>query len=379
MNYNFIFDTESAYLAAKGSSGDVYKALCTNSAGYRSRSAVSFCKDTGKTYIDSVNVLVDREYGQLGDCLLYNTNTSTYCWLKGNNAWSASTKGSCTVNDTDLTAAGYKKVGFLLHKNGAEDLILSCADLGGYKYAEDTTTSISGVATYSNIARENNATSTYNTWIASGSLYKAELQYGSTPYQYTWPLPRTYWNTAKEAAYANTAASGTFTDGSYTVTAGSNGMGTASITYKCTEGSVTINPVDYDWDFDKWYRKKVLLRFPASSGCMQDFKGRENTKALVASSVSTPAADACYTYAVSGVSDFAAGKWWLPSIVELWYMLDNYKILKDKGCPITNSWYWSSTQCSASGAWLVDVGLAGVYTSTKTVSSYVRSVSAFKP
>ena len=379
MNYNFVFDTESAYLSAKASGGSVYSALCTNSAGYRSRSAISFCKDTGKTYIDSVNVLVEREYGQIGDCLLYNTNTSTYCWLKSNAAWDATSKGSCTVNDTDLTAAGYKKVGFMLHKREDDCLLLSCANTGYYKYAEDTSTAISGVTTYSYIARENNSTSTYNTWIASGSCYWAEQRYGQTVNQYSWPLPRYYWDLAKEAAYANTAASGEFTNGSYTVTAGDNGMGTASITYKCTEGSVTIDPADFDWNFDKWYRKKVLLRFPASSGCMQDFDGRKNTKALVTSDISTPAADACYAYAVADVPDFAAGKWWLPSIVELWYMLVNIKILRAKGCPITISYYWSSTQASATTAWYVHVYYAGVYGRTKPSSYFVRSVAAFKP
>lgn len=379
MQYNFVFDTEALYLSAKAANGSIYKALSTNSAGYVSRSAVSFCKDTGKTYVDGVNILVDREHGQIGDCLLYNTKTSTYCWLKSNAAWDATSKGSCSVNNTDLTSAGYKKVGFLLHKNEDEDLILSCANLGSYKYAEDTSTSIAGVTTYSTIARENNSTSTYNTWIASGSCYKAELQGGQTVYLYTWPLPRYYWNLAKEVAYANTAASGTFTNGSYTVTVGDNGMGTGSITYKCTEGSVTINPADYDWNFDKWYRKKILLRFPASSGCMQDFNGRKNTKALVASSVSTPAVDACYAYAVADVPDFAAGKWWMPSVVELWYMLDNYKILKAKGCPITNSYYWSSTQRSAMNAWFVDVGNAFVDITTKSGSYHVRAVSAFRP
>ena len=379
MSYNFVFDTEALYTAAKNSGGSIYIALSSNSAGYVSRSAVSYCKDTGKTYVDGVNILAERDKGQIGDCLLYNTKTSTYCWLKGNNAWDASSKGSCTVVDADLVSAGYTKVGFLLHKNEDCDLILSLANLGTYAYCTDTSTAISGVTTYSTIARENNSTSTYNTWIASGSCYCAEQRYGNSVYQYTWPLPRYYWNLAKEAAYSNTATSGTFTNGSYTVTAGTSGMGTASITYKCTEGSVTINPADYDWNFDKWYRKKVLLRFPASTGCMQDLDGRKNTKALVASSLSTPAADACNTYAISGVSDFAAGKWWMPSIVELWYMLDNIKILKAKGCPITISWYWSSTQYSSVYAWYVNSTYAFVNGGAKSNSFCVRAVSAFKP
>ena len=378
MQYNFVFDTEALYLAAKAQGGSIYLALSTNAAKYVSRSSVSFCKDTGKTYVDGINVLVEKEYGQIGDCLLYNTNTSTYCWLKSNAAWSATSKGSCTVNDTDLTAAGYKKVGFMFHKREGDCLLLSCTTLGSYKYAEDTSTVISGVTTYSNIARENNSTSTYNTWIASGSRYRAEKKYGQTVYQYTWPLPRYYWDLAKEAAYANTAASGEFTNGSYTVTAGDNGMGTASITYKCTEGSVTIDPADFDWNFDKWYRKKVLLRFLASSGCMQDFDGRKNTKALVASGISTPAADACYAYAVADVPDFAAGKWWLPSIVELWYMLVNIKILRAKSDTTIVSPYWSSTQYSATAAWYINVTIAYVCNSKKDVPGRVRSVAAFK-
>ena len=50
----------------------------------------------------------------------------------------------------------------MLHKREGDCLLLSCANTGYYKYAEDTSTAISGVTTYSSIARENNSTNTYN-------------------------------------------------------------------------------------------------------------------------------------------------------------------------------------------------------------------------
>ena len=379
MAYSFIFTTEALYLEAKASGGSIYTALCTNEAGYVTRSAISFCEDTGKTYVDSINVLVEKEYGEIGDCLLYNTNTSTYCWLKSNAAWDATSKGSCSVNEADLTSVGYEKVGFCIHRHGDEFLIISCDDLGSYTYSATGTSTIAGVATYSTIARENNSPTTYDTWVASSSCYWIEKLYAQTVSVYTWPLPRYYWNVAKTAAYANTAASGTFTNGSYTVTAGTTGMGTASITYTCTEGSVTINPADYDWDFDKWYRNKILLRFPASSGCMQDFNGLENTKALVASSISTPAADACYTYTVYNVPNFNAGKWWLPSTGESWYMFDNLKSLNAKGFFIdSNKWYWSSTQVSSDKGWAINMVLSCINSGIKVAPGQVRAVSVFK-
>lgn len=380
----FVFDTEAQYLTAKAS-GVIYTALQTS--GVVSRSTVSFCKDSGKTYTDAVNVIVEREKGgDIGDCLIRNKNTGIFAWLKSCAAYSATSKGGLYMHEGDLNTAGYYRIGFVIENKGGKCLLLSIADQSsGSAWSDNTTTIVPNIFTDSSIRRHNGGNNAfYDTWIASGSMDRAEEQYGTGVYQYTWPLPRAQWNACMEKVYANQSGSGTFTDGLWTTTATTNGTGmaTASITYKCTEGSVTINPKDYGYDFNRWYERKVILQYPTKAGCMRDRNGRANTKALLAWAAggagTCPAATVCNNYAPSNSGDkFAAGKWWLPSVAELWLALKHYFALKKKGCSITLTWYWSSTQYSASNAWLVHFYYARVSYLSKSYSGYVRACSAF--
>ena len=80
-----------------------------------------------------------------------------------------------------------------------------------------------------------------------------------------------------------------------------------------------------------------------------------------------------------------AGKWWLPSIAELitiWkhkYAINLCLSVISGASPLVESWHWSSTEPSATDAWLL--GLSGgslIYWNTKVTSSgYVRAVAAF--
>lgn len=370
----FTFATESAYLTSKAG-GDIYSAL--QSSSEVSRSAVSYCKDTGKTYIDSVNVIVDRDKGgDIGDCLLLKGGV--YYWLKSFKAYNASEKGGCYGHETSLSSAGYTRIGFVINRVGRRCLLCSMSDTTYAQWSDNTTVSIPEVTTYSAIRRGKN----YDTWICGGSLERAEELFGTGVYTYTWPLPRASWDACIANVNSNESASGTFENGSWTTTASSTGMATASITYTCTEGGVTINPKDYGYSFEKWYNAKVLLKYPTDAYCMKDWDGRKNTRAMVAYSsategVSCPAAVACDSYAVSGASDFGAHSWWMPSVGEMWCILRYYHRLVKKGCPIANSWYWTSTQYSSANAWYVTFNPSFVTFKSRSYSSYVRAVSAF--
>lgn len=112
-----------------------------------------------------------------------------------------------------------------------------------------------------------------------------------------------------------------------------------------------------------------------------------------------PAASECNAYE-PGVRDgealadcFKQGKWFLPSEGELsrlyWWHRQGYEPDGEKQ-PIfaqarndgrftafTNSWYWSSTECSQNGAWGVGFSDGGASSGNKFYSGCVRAVAAF--
>lgn len=132
----FIFDTEAQYLTSKAS-GDVKTAL---GGAEVSRSAVSFCKDTGKTYVDAINVIVERkDGGELGDCLLYKTSNTTYYWLKSCKALSVTEKGGQYMDTVGLTKGGYVRIGIVIKREGDNVLLMSCGDLGSFQWIQSHT------------------------------------------------------------------------------------------------------------------------------------------------------------------------------------------------------------------------------------------------
>lgn len=342
MKYALTFSSLSAYTTAKASGGSIYNIL--NGSDY-SAAVVSFITATGNSCTDSVNIIVPRESGQVGDMLIYSSSKG-FEWAKGGYG-STTSVGSNTISQSKLTSAGYACVGWCIHKEGSDCLIASLADLSTAKWSE-TQVVVPGVTTYSSIKRNDGDSA----WIAGGNMKVAESYFGTSYNQYVWPVNRTQW-----------------ADG---VTAG-------TLTYTGTEGSVTINPANYDNIMERWYRHKIALQFPSASGCMKDFKGKKNTAALISyyGSGSTYAFQKAYAHAVS-VTGFTAGNWWLPSIVELWYILKNKILLRRCGMPITESWYWSSTQYSATTAWYVNMTNSYVHTTGKSNPAYVRAVAAFK-
>ena len=125
---------------------------------------------------------------------------------------------------------------------------------------------------------------------------------------------------------------------------------------------------------------------------LNDFAGRANTTAIINGSTSSNvtnteayAAGFCNKYARVNANGkgLTTGRWWLPSLAELamiWANFDkiNYALSKISGATqLQSTWYWSSTQRSATHAWIL-------YLSGGTVSDFykfnqgpVRPVSAF--
>jgi len=375
-----------------------------------SRTCVSTITGTGQTFIDAVNIIVPREQGgEIGDTLLYKTSDTKYYWLKGHQTLTgtASSNGSNCYDESELTTAGFKIIGFVGHRDGGECLIYCDLDSSGRPkagsgewddYYDGTNSATPGPSTdrlqpIGNIRRRNGTSlnSYYGTWIASGSMEVSERLFeNGTPNTHTWPVKRSVWNAVVENIMSNTAYSTTsgINSGSATVTVStSKTTGTGSITYTTTEGSVTIDPADYDYDFNKWYKRKIMLQFPTTDGCMIDLCGRRatallkncnnTTKNSAGVAITYPAAKKCWEYAISGVSDFAAGEWWMTSIVELWYLLKNEPILRSKGLTIGATWYWSCTQNSAANAWNVNFGNGYVNNYSKSSARSVFAVSAF--
>ena len=125
---------------------------------------------------------------------------------------------------------------------------------------------------------------------------------------------------------------------------------------------------------------------------LNDFAGRANTTAIINGSTSSNvtntedyAAGFCNRYSRTNANGkgLTAGKWWLPSMGEMamiWANFDkiNYALSKISGATqLQATWYWSSTQRSAIGAWYLGLRDGGMGFNYKFARGRVRPVSAF--
>lgn len=123
-----------------------------------------------------------------------------------------------------------------------------------------------------------------------------------------------------------------------------------------------------------------------------DFTGKANTAAIIKASTTTNITNTAdyapgfcnkYSRANANGKGLLAGTWWLPSLGELgmiWANFDkiNYALSKISGATqLQKTWYWSSTQGSADGAWGLGLSAGTVGGSCKFDQSRVRPVSAF--
>ena len=136
---------------------------------------------------------------------------------------------------------------------------------------------------------------------------------------------------------------------------------------------------------------------PAASGgsgnktreqALADMNGRTNTATIVNTLGDTaPAANHCTGYYPSSIAEnnayYGAGRWWLPSEGELlmiWSHLFEINRLMAAigGTPLNrSSWYWSSSESSATHAWYWEFYIGYMGSNTKTYASRVRPISSF--
>ena len=119
-----------------------------------------------------------------------------------------------------------------------------------------------------------------------------------------------------------------------------------------------------------------------------DMAGRANTNTIISTlGDNAPAAKYCHEYFPTNVesadAQFGSGRWWLPSSGELWmiwsHLLEINRIMSVIGGTELNrgQWYWSSTENSATSAWLLNFFNGGFSGTGQTGEFSARPVSAF--
>ena len=122
---------------------------------------------------------------------------------------------------------------------------------------------------------------------------------------------------------------------------------------------------------------------------MNDWNGKTNTAAQIAHAEASgagyaPGFCANYSRANANGKGLTAGKWWLPSLGEMMMIYANmtkinYALSLINGATqLVEDWYWTSTESSASSAWLLYLTNGTAGNLTKASSTFrVRAVSAF--
>ena len=122
---------------------------------------------------------------------------------------------------------------------------------------------------------------------------------------------------------------------------------------------------------------------------LNDWTGKTSTAAQITHNECktesyAPGFCASYERVNANGQGLTAGKWWLPSLGELMMIYANMRKINyalsliNGATQLAETWYWSSTECSATNAWglYLSTGHAG-YTTKATYQYGVRPVSAF--
>ena len=136
---------------------------------------------------------------------------------------------------------------------------------------------------------------------------------------------------------------------------------------------VLLHQVQLPWSSDELYVFKT-----------NKLNGKKNTRYILKTAKrlgqKAEAAEYCANYAYDSVN---AGEAFLPSIDELKYLYKNKRLVNEKlalidGADLLDGWfYWSSSEYSIYGAWLLYFGNGSVSNYDKDDYYYVRPVVAF--
>lgn len=123
---------------------------------------------------------------------------------------------------------------------------------------------------------------------------------------------------------------------------------------------------------------------------LDDWTGKASTAAQIthaecSSASYAPGYCAQYSRVNANGKGLTAGRWWLPSLGELMMIYANMRKINyalsliEGATQLGETWYWSSTESSATYAWYLNLyNVGGADYSTKAASQFrVRAVSAF--
>lgn len=122
---------------------------------------------------------------------------------------------------------------------------------------------------------------------------------------------------------------------------------------------------------------------------LDDWAGKTSTAAQITHNECktesyAPGFCASYERVNANGKGLTAGRWWLPSLGELMMIYANMRKINyalsliNGATQLAETWYWSSTECSATTAWDLSLSHGNAGGNTKaTFQSRVRPVSAF--
>ena len=122
---------------------------------------------------------------------------------------------------------------------------------------------------------------------------------------------------------------------------------------------------------------------------LDDWTGKASTAAQITHSECNsesyaPGYCAAYERVNANGKGLTAGRWWLPSLGELMMIYANMRKINyalsliNGATPLAETWYWSSTEYSATIAWTLYLNNGSAYYFTKAAyQGRVRAVSAF--
>ena len=122
---------------------------------------------------------------------------------------------------------------------------------------------------------------------------------------------------------------------------------------------------------------------------LNDWTGKTSTAAQITHNECktesyAPGFCASYERVNANGQGLTAGKWWLPSLGELMMIYANMRKINyalsliNGATQLAETWYWSSTESSATSAWYLGLYDGIAYNRTKATNQYrVRPVSAF--
>lgn len=123
---------------------------------------------------------------------------------------------------------------------------------------------------------------------------------------------------------------------------------------------------------------------------LNDWTGKTSTAAQITHNECktesyAPGFCASYERVNANGQGLTAGEWWLPSLGELMMIYANMRKINyalsliNGATQLAETWYWSSTEYSATNAWKLNLsdGTAGTYLAKATTQGGVRPVSAF--